>query len=115
MLTMSIIKHSPLGEFELAVLMAVAHLKGDGYGSSILSEIERRTKRRVSRGAVYITLERLEQKALLTSELGESLPQRGGRPRRMYRLTAAGQKSLRHAVSMFTSMHAGLEPLLEKP
>ena len=115
MLTMSIITRPPLGEFEVAVLMAVAHLRGEGYGSTILDEIERRTNRRISRGAVYITLERLEQKRLVNSALGESLPQRGGRPRRTFNLTALGQRALRHSVSMFVNMHAGLEAVLEKP
>lgn len=105
---------SPLGEFEVVVLMAVAHLKGAGYGSSIREEITARTGRRPSRGAVYITLDRLETKGLLDSALGDPLPQRGGRPRRAYRLTAAGKKALRHSVSMFVKMHAGLEPLLQQ-
>jgi PadR family transcriptional regulator PadR len=106
---------SPLGEFEVVVLMAVAHLKGAGYGSSIREEIAARTSRRASRGAVYITLDRLEAKGLLESALGDPLPQRGGRPRRAYRLTTAGKKALRHSVSMFVKMHAGLEPLLHQP
>ena len=106
---------SPLGEFEVVVLMAVAHLKGAGYGSTIREAIAARTGRRVSRGAVYITLDRLEDKGLLSSALGDPLPQRGGRPRRGYRLTAAGTKALRHTVAMFVNMHAGLEPLLHEP
>jgi PadR family transcriptional regulator PadR len=105
---------SPLGEFEVVVLMAVAHLKGEGYGSSIRAEIASRTARRASRGAVYITLDRLENKGLLDSALGDPLPQRGGRPRRAYRLTAAGKKALRLSVSMFVKMHQGLEPLLHR-
>jgi PadR family transcriptional regulator PadR len=106
---------SPLGEFEVVVLMAVAHLKGAGYGSSILEEIAARTGRRVSRGAVYITLDRLEGKGLLDSALGDPVPQRGGRPRRAYRLTTEGTRALRHSVSMFVKMHAGLEPVLDEP
>jgi len=112
---MSVITRPPLGEFEVAVLMAIAHLQGEGYGASILGEIEQRTKRNVSRGAIYITLDRLSQKRLVSSTLGESLPQRGGRPRRTFRLTASGQRALRHAVSMFVHMHAGLDAVLEKP
>jgi PadR family transcriptional regulator PadR len=106
---------SPLGEFEVVVLMAVAHLKGAGYGSSIREEIAARTSRRTSRGAVYITLDRLEDKGLLDSALGDTLPHLAGRPRRAYRLTTAGKKALRHSVSMFVKMHAGLEPLLHQP
>ncbi len=99
---------TPLGEFEIIVLMAVAHLAGEGYGTTIRDTIERRAGRAVSRGAVYITLERLETKGLLASKLGPSLPQRGGRPRRAYRLTGAGQKALRRSVAMFAGMQAGL-------
>jgi len=103
-----------LGEFEFVVLLAVAHLRGEGYSSTIREAIEARTRRRVSRGAVYITLDRLEAKGLLASALGDPLPQRGGRPRRAYALTAAGQRAVRHSVSIFASMQAGLEPLLKK-
>src|ERR1700683_2577434 len=106
---------SLLGEFEAVVLMAVAHLKDTGYGSTIREAIASRTGRRVSRGAVYITLDRLEAQGLLDSALGDPLPQRGGRPRRAYRLTAAGRQALRHTVRMFVNMHAGLEPLLDTP
>lgn len=102
---------SPLGEFEIAVLMAAAHLDGHGYGSTIVREIERRTRRRIARGAVYITLDRLARKGLLSSELGESLPQRGGRPRRTYRLTPTGKHALRYAIRLFGRMQAGLDPL----
>jgi|SRR5579864_1329399 len=106
---------SPLGEFEVVVLMAVAHLKGAGYGSTIREEIATRTSRRASRGALYITLDRLEDKDLLDSALGDPLPQRGGRPRRTYRLTTEGKKALRHSVATFVKMHAGLEPALHEP
>jgi DNA-binding PadR family transcriptional regulator len=105
----------PLGEFELVVLMAVAHQQRDGYGPSIRREIESRTHRRVGRGAVYVTLDRLEAKRLVASTLGEPLAQRGGRARRTYALTAAGVRALRAGTAMFSRMQAGLEPLLRKP
>ena len=104
--------HAPLGEFEVIVLMAVMHLADDAYGSAVRDEIERRTDRDVARGAVYITLERLQEKGLLASKLGDSAPGRGGRPKRLFRVTAPGLKAVRHAVATLTRMHKGLEPLL---
>ena len=103
-----------LGEFAFVVLMAVAHLRGDGYSATIRAAIQARTRRHVSRGALYITLDRLEAKGLLASALGDPLPQRGGRPRRTYSLTTAGQRALRHNASALARMQAGLEPLLRK-
>ena len=103
-----------LGEFELVVLMSVLHLGDAAYGSAIRDDIERRTGRAVSRGAVYITLERLEEKGLLTSQSADASERRGGRPKRNFRATSAGVKAIRHAVSQVTRMHRGLEPILGK-
>jgi DNA-binding PadR family transcriptional regulator len=101
-----------LGEFEVVVLMAVLHLGDDAYGSAIRDEIERRSGRSASRGAVYITLERLEEKGLLASRTDAGSDSRGGRPKRLFRPTADGIKSLKRAVSLMTRMHKGLEPIL---
>jgi DNA-binding PadR family transcriptional regulator len=103
---------APLGEFEVVVLMAALHLDGEGNGPAILSAIETRTGRRVSRGSVYITLDRLEDKGLLVSRLGEPSAARGGRPRRLFRVTAAGVKAVKHSLATLARMHKGLEPLL---
>jgi PadR family transcriptional regulator, regulatory protein PadR len=86
-----------LGEFETAVLLAIAHLQGRGYGPSIANEIERRTRKPVSFGAVYATLDRLQKKGLITSELGEPTAERGGKPKRFYRIEAPGERALREA------------------
>ena len=102
----------PLGEFEVVVLMATLHLGHDAYGSAIRNEIERRSGRAVSRGSVYITLDRLEDKGLLASKLGGTTPGRGGRPRRLFRVTTAGVKAVRQSVALLARMHKGLEPLL---
>lgn len=101
-----------LGEFEVVVLMAVLHLGDDAYGSAIRDEIERRSGRSASRGAVYITLERLEEKGLLASRTGGASDSRGGRPKRLFRITPHGIRSLKRAVSLVTRMHKGLEPIL---
>jgi DNA-binding PadR family transcriptional regulator len=103
---------APLGEFEVVVLMAVLHLRGDAYGSSIRDEIERRSGRPISRGAVYITLDRLEEKALLTSRLAGESSSRGGRPKRLFRVTPAGITAVKHSIALLVRMHRGLEPLL---
>jgi DNA-binding PadR family transcriptional regulator len=104
---------SPLGEFEVVVLMAVLHLQSGGaFGSAILEEIRRRSGRAASRGSVYITLDRLEDKGLLASKLAAGTAARGGRPKRVFRLTARGTEQLKHSVSMLSRMHKGLEPIL---
>jgi PadR family transcriptional regulator PadR len=103
-----------LGEFEVLVLMAVLHADEEAYGSVVREEIERRSGRAVARGAVYITLERLEEKGLLVSMPGDTTPERGGRPRRLFRVTPMGVRSLKRAISTLTRKHKGLEPLLGK-
>lgn len=92
--------------------MAALHLDGQAFGSAILEEIARRTGRRVSRGSVYITLDRLEDKGLLASRLDDGSAARGGRPKRLFRVTPAGVRAVRHSVSTVARMHKGLEPLL---
>jgi DNA-binding PadR family transcriptional regulator len=79
-----------LGEFEYLVLAAAAHLGDDAYGAAIRRHIEAATGRRCSIGALYITLDRLEKKKLLKTWLGDPTPQRGGRAKRMVRITAQG-------------------------
>ena len=101
-----------LGEFEQVVLFAVVQLP-DAYGASIRQEIERRTGRQPSAGAVYTTLERLETKGLLRSWVGEPTAQRGGRRRKFYALRPAGETALRQAYRAFTAMAGGFEARLE--
>lgn len=101
-----------LGEFEVVVLMAVLHLGDDAYGSAIRDDLEHRSGRRVARGAVYITLERLEEKGLLASRTGGASDSRGGRPKRLFRVTPDGIRSLKRALAVVTRMHKGLEPIL---
>jgi len=79
-----------LGEFEYLLLTAAAKLGEDAYGAAIRQTIESVTGRRCSIGALYTTLDRLEAKGLIETWMGEATPQRGGRPKRMVRLTANG-------------------------
>lgn len=98
-----------LGEFEQVVLLAVARLEGEGYGVSIRREIERRTGREVTIGAVYATLSRLEDKELVSSREGETRPRRGGRARRHFRIEPAGVRALEETRGMMDRMWDGVE------
>ncbi|MGD9905674.1 MAG: PadR family transcriptional regulator [Vicinamibacterales bacterium] len=100
-----------LGEFEVVVLMAVLHLGEGAYPPAVRALIESRTGRTAARGAVYVTLDRLEAKHLLTSRLDE-VPGSGGRPRRFYRTSPRGRRTLRRALAGLERMRHGIDPLL---
>ena len=98
-----------LGEFEQLVLLALARQGSEGYGVSICDDIVSRTGRDVSLGAVYKTLERLEDKGLVVSRIGEPTPERGGRRRKHFRLLSAGQRALKQSLAAIRNMTTGLE------
>ena len=102
-----------LGEFEQLVLLALTRLGHDAYGVPIAEDIGSRTKRDVSLGAVYKTLDRLEIKGLIASRMGAPTPERGGRRKKHYRLLATGQRALRQSIAGLRRMTDGLEPELE--
>ena len=79
-----------LGEFEYLLITAAAGLGDKAYGAAIREEIEATTGRKCSIGALYTTLDRLETKGLVKTQMGEATPQRGGRAKRMVRVTAHG-------------------------
>jgi len=79
-----------LGEFEYLMLTAAACLGDDAYGTAIRQQIHDATGRPCSIGALYTTLDRLEAKGLIKTWMGDATPQRGGRPKRMVRVTAKG-------------------------
>src|SRR5262245_31143388 len=89
--------HGPLGEFEQAVLLAVAHLGDEAYGVTVRREIQSRTTRIVAIGALYTALDRLEKKGYVTSTMSDPTPQRGGRSKRHFRITSSGQGALRES------------------
>ena len=101
------------GEFEQLVLLAVLRLGSDAYGATIRREIELRADRELSISAVYTTLQRLEQKGLVRSQMGEPLPERGGRRRKYVELLPAGARALKVAYSAFAGMTAGVEQRLK--
>ncbi|MDQ3071560.1 MAG: PadR family transcriptional regulator [Acidobacteriota bacterium] len=102
-----------LGEFEHLVLLAVARLGDDAYGVPIVDELARHTGRSVSRASVYVALKRLEQKDLIVSTLGDPTPERGGRAKRYFQITALAEKRLIEARSTLLNMWAGL-PIVRK-
>lgn len=97
-----------LGEFELYVMLAIAHLAADAYGVTIRRKIEERTGRSVSIGSVYATGARLVEKGLLAVSVSDPLPVKGGRSRKIFRLTRAGEAALRHSTEMLRRMADGL-------
>jgi len=99
----------PLGEFEQVVLLAVMRLEEEAYGLTVHAEIEKCTKRRVARGAVYMTLDRLEKKGLLDSSRSDPLPERGGRARRCYTVTKPAVGALRTSRTALLRLWQGLE------
>jgi DNA-binding PadR family transcriptional regulator len=98
-----------LAEFELYVMLAIAQLGEAAYGGAVRREIETRTGRPVSIGALYATLARLEAKGLLKARTSPPEPDKPGRPRRYSRLTPRGVAALRHSATMLTRMMEGLE------
>jgi len=104
----------PLGEFEQVVLLAVLRAGEGAYGTRILDELRSCSDRRVSRGAVYVTLARLEEKGLLLGRAGDPSPARGGRPRRYVRVSALGLRALRASRATLLRLWAGLEAALER-
>src|SRR5262245_19937509 len=102
-----------LGELEQIVLLAVLRLKDDAYAIPILEQIEAQTGRRLARGALYTALDRLEAKGCLRSQVGEPLPERGGRARRYFTVTPAAVRALKHSRASLLRLWHGLESLLE--
>jgi len=100
-------RHS-MGEFEQLVMVAALRLAPDGYGVSIVEEIEDRTGRDVSQAAAYLTLKRLEEKGWLNGRQVEGGEDRGHRERRCFEVTPEGRERLAQAHMEFTTMWEGL-------
>jgi DNA-binding PadR family transcriptional regulator len=101
-----------LGEFEYVVMLSLVRLRDDAYGMTIRQDIENRTERPVSVGAVYAALERLEEKGWLTSREGETTRGRGGRSKTYFQVTAAGRRAVQQTRAMFHRMEEGTERAL---
>jgi DNA-binding PadR family transcriptional regulator len=98
-----------LGEFEHIILLALLRLEDRAYGVTVRQEIQSRTNREVSIGAVYATLERLQTKGYVTSSWGEPTAERGGRAKRFFRITAAGVIAVNHTQQALQRMIEGLD------
>jgi PadR family transcriptional regulator PadR len=105
-------QNGPLGEFEALVLMAILRLKQEAYGMRIHRELVEIAGRQCSFGALYTTLDRMENKGYVASRVGEATPERGGRAKKYFKITAAGSAALAQAYQATVSMARGLEPLL---
>ena len=96
------------------VLLAILHTGKDAYGPLILERMKEVSGRSVSRGSLYVTLDRLERKGMLQSAIGDPEPERGGRPKRYVTVTEKGVAALREARDSLTSLWAGLDGVLGK-
>jgi PadR family transcriptional regulator PadR len=99
------------GEMELMVLLAVVRLGEDAYGVPISKELLILAGREVALGSIYAALDRLEEKAFVTSSLGDPTPERGGRAKRYFRATPAGLRSLRTTRTALMNLWNGIPQL----
>ena len=93
-----------LGDFERIVLLALVSLRANAYGVTIRREIEQRTGRKVSYGALYTTLDRMEAKGYVSSRVGEPTPERGGRAKKYFQIEAPGIKALNETREAIANM-----------
>jgi DNA-binding PadR family transcriptional regulator len=96
------------------VLLSVLRLGDDAYGVTVHEELGRTTGREVRRGAVYVALERLQSKGLVSSSYGSPTSERGGRAKRFYAVEAAGRAALRTSRNALMHLWDGVEPELER-
>ena len=104
-------KREFLGGFELLVLLALIRLGDEAYGVPISEAIEESSGKEVAMGSVYITLERLEQKGLVSSRLGEPTAERGGRAKTYFHITAKGLREVRQARRTLMNLWQGVPQL----
>ena len=100
-----------LGEFEQIVMLAILRLHENAYGMKIRQEIKDVANRNASLGAVYTTLERLEDKGFLSCCVGEATEERAGRAKKYFKLTATGASALNASLHATESLKSGLEPI----
>jgi PadR family transcriptional regulator PadR len=96
-----------IGEFELAVLLCVGFLRDEAYGVAVRGAVSKRLGRDCSIGAVYTTLQRLENKGFVKSWTSDPTPVRGGRAKRYFALTAAGDRAIRRAQATARRLWSG--------
>jgi DNA-binding PadR family transcriptional regulator len=101
-----------LGEFEQLVLLTLLRLGEEAYVLSALKEMSRVAGRSVSRGALYRTLDRLNEKGFVTWDVEEKVEGRGGHPRRRFQVTLSGIAALRASRSTLQKLWEGMEAIL---
>lgn len=101
--------HSPLGEFEHIVLLTLLRLGKDAYGMSVRSSIHESIKRDISIGAIYTTLDRLQDKGYVKSRLGEATSKRGGRAKKYFEVTAQGRRALKEVRENLEVLWQGIQ------
>jgi PadR family transcriptional regulator, regulatory protein PadR len=101
-----------VGDFEQLILFALIRLGSDAYGVTIREEIEQRTGRTISPGALYTALDRLEMRGLVCSRLGDPTPQRGGKRKRLYTVQPAGARALARVYESLRLMANGVSTRL---
>jgi PadR family transcriptional regulator PadR len=100
---------SVLGDFEQIVILAILRLDDAAYGAAIRQEIAAHTDRDPAPGALYTTLDRLEEKGLVTSTFGDPTPERGGRAKRYFRVSALGVRAITNAQQAYRRLLDGLQ------
>lgn len=102
-----------IGDFEHLILFAIVRLGADVSSVTIRQKIEARTGRAISPGALYTALDRMETRGFLTSRLGESTPERGGKRKRLYTIEPAGARALTRSYEALRKMASGLNAKLQ--
>jgi PadR family transcriptional regulator, regulatory protein PadR len=100
-----------LGQFELMVLLAILRVGEGAYGVPIANELHKATGRGVLLGSVYAALDRLEAKKLVTSTMGDPTPERGGRAKRYFTVSAKGVREVRETRRVLATLWNGLPEL----
>jgi DNA-binding PadR family transcriptional regulator len=103
-----------LGTFEQMVLLSILQIGEDAYPPLILEQLELAMKRNVSRGSLYVTLDRLEHKGMLRSKPGTREPERGGHPRRYVSVTKRGIAALRECRESLMTLWVGLDGIIQE-
>ena len=103
-------RRSDLGEFEELVLLAVAVFTPTAYSVVIAEELEHQTGKAVTTGAVHAALQRLENKGLVSSQMGEATPERGGRRKRIFKVTIAGSRILHETRDVRNNLWSRIAP-----
>jgi DNA-binding PadR family transcriptional regulator len=102
----------PLGEFEQLVLLSILQAREDAYALAVLKQLDERANRRVDRGTLYKTLDRLEAKGLVEWTVEDATPDRGGHRRRLFAVTDRGIAQLRRSRQVLFNLWDGLDPVL---